>query len=153
MKLALSVANRRKSRTGSSLEYNLAAIFDDENLKYEEQVVTENRKKPDFIFPSGEAYHSPEFPLEGLTMLAAKTCCKDRWRQVLSEADKIKQKHLFTLQQGVTSNQLQEMEAGGVNLVIPKTNMRSFPKEWHKKILNLTDFVDLVKRKQDQAIG
>lgn len=30
-------------------------------------------------------------------MLAVKTTCKDRWRQILNEADKIHQVHLFTL--------------------------------------------------------
>ncbi len=29
-------------------------------------------------------------------MLAVKTTCKDRWRQILNEADKIHQVHLFT---------------------------------------------------------
>jgi hypothetical protein len=31
-------------------------------------------------------------------MLGAKTTCKDRWRQVLTEAIKIPHKHLFTLE-------------------------------------------------------
>jgi hypothetical protein len=39
------------------------------------------------------------FP-ENLRMLAVKTTCKDRWRQILNEADKIHQVHLFTLQEG-----------------------------------------------------
>ena len=32
-------------------------------------------------------------------MLAVKTTCKDRWRQILNEADKIHQVHLFTLRE------------------------------------------------------
>lgn len=148
MKLALSVANRRKSRTGSSLEYNLAAIFDGEGVSYGEQVTTENRKKPDFIFPSKSAYHDSKFSENGLTMLAAKTCCKDRWRQVLSEANRIEHKHLFTLQDGVSPNQLQEMESGGLQLVVPRPNLSSFPMDWRPKILDLETFIGVVKRKQ-----
>lgn len=148
MKIALSVANRRKSRTGTSLELNLASIFDDEGVHYDEQVVTEHRKKPDFIFPSAESYfHEPEGSSK-LTMLAAKTCCKDRWRQVISEAQKIQKKHLFTLQEGVSPNQLVEMEAGGIQLVVPAPNLRAFPKDWRNRILDLSSFVELVKGKQ-----
>lgn len=62
------------------------------------QAVTEGNKKPDFLFPSAGAYHDTEFPVENLRMLAVKTTCKDRWRQILNEADKIHQVHLFTLQ-------------------------------------------------------
>lgn len=148
MKLALSVANRRKSRTGSSLEYNLAAIFADEKIDFAEQVMTEHRKKPDFIFPSEEAYKDLSFETESLTMLAAKTCCKDRWRQVLSEANRIKMKHLFTLQEGVSPNQLAEMEAGGLQLVVPEPNLKSFSKEWREKVLDLESFVSLVRGRQ-----
>ena len=75
---ANSVANRRKSRTGLSLELNLASIFRHEKLKFEMQVVTEQNKRPDFVFPSGSEYHNPEFPSAKLHMLASKTCCKDR---------------------------------------------------------------------------
>lgn len=148
MKIALSVANRRKSRTGSSLEYNLAAVFDDCEVSYVAQAITENRKKPDFLFPSDTAYRNQEFDGERLTMLAAKTCCKDRWRQVLNEANRIEQKHLFTLQEGVSSNQLSEMESANLQLVVPEPNLGAFPREWRPKILNLGNFVGMVKSRQ-----
>ena len=107
--------------------------------------LTERRKKPDFLFPSQVAYNKADFDETLLTMLAAKTCCKDRWRQVLSEADRIEHKHLFTLQEGVSSNQLAEMESANLQLVVPKPNLRSFPKEWRNKLMHLEGFIDLVK--------
>jgi len=110
IKYAHTVSNRRKSRTGTSLELNLESIFLDEKVAFETQVITENRKKPDFLFPSGKAYHDPDFPNQELHMMASKTCCKDRWRQILNEADRINPKYLFTLQHGVSANQLQEMK-------------------------------------------
>ncbi|MBK1830129.1 hypothetical protein JIN77_05310 [Verrucomicrobiaceae bacterium R5-34] len=148
LSLALSVANRRKSRSGMSLELNLESIFHEEHLIFETQAVTEKRKKPDFLFPSAKAYHDPQFERSKLKMLAAKTCCKDRWRQVLSEANKIEIKHLFTLQEGVSTNQLEEMEHGGLKLVVPKPNRKSFPKDWRCKILTLEDFISSVKQQQ-----
>ena len=148
IKYANSVANRRKSRAGTSLELQLESIFRYEKLKFEAQVVTEQNKKPDFIFPSGKDYHNPAFPSTKLHMLASKTCCKDRWRQVISEADRIEKKHLFTLQQGVSANQLAEMYQHGIILVVPQPIIASFPATYRSKIMNLTGFVKFIKNSQ-----
>lgn len=97
IELANSVSNRRKSRSGKSLEMHLEKIFVANGLvKFTTQSVTEGKKKPDFLFPSGADYHNPAYPAEKLRMLAVKTTCKDRWRQALSEADRIDKIHLFT---------------------------------------------------------
>lgn len=149
IKLAHSVSNRRKSRTGMSLELNLGTIFLDEKLCFETQVCTEKRKKPDFIFPSAKAYQDASFPITRLHMLAAKTCCKDRWRQVIYEADKIFPKHLFTLQQGVSGNQLQEMQDHNISLVVPKPFLKTFPREWRAKLLTLESFVSEIRAHQE----
>lgn len=153
IKYAHSVSNRRKSRTGASLELNLESIFFDEKIAFETQVITENKKKPDFLFPSGKAYHDLEFPSLKLHMMAAKTCCKDRWRQILNEADRISPKHLFTLQQGVSANQLQEMRDNKVELVVPEPYLNSFPKEWRPSLITLEGFVEKIKAQQAQVAG
>lgn len=119
------------------------------NLVFEEQVITENKKKPDFIFPDGHSYHNFMFPSDKLTMLGAKTTCKDRWRQVLNEADRIPNKHLFTLQRGVTRNQLQEMRDEHLTLVVPKHNKSLFLPEFHDSIMCLADFIGMVKERQN----
>ncbi len=151
IKYSHSVSNRRKSRTGISLELNLESIFIDEQLAFETQVLTENKKKPDFLFPSKNAYHDQDFPKIKLNMLASKTCCKDRWRQILNEANRITPKHLFTLQQGVSGNQLQEMIDNKVVLVVPKPHLNSFPKDWRKSLLTLESFVDFIKHEQQNT--
>lgn len=143
-----SILNRRKSRAGKSLEHHLAEIFTASHLKFEEQVITENNKKPDFIFPDGVSYHNILFPADKLTMLGAKTTCKDRWRQVLNEADRIPHKHLFTLQRGVSRNQLQEMKDEHLTLVIPKENKSLFLPEFHENIMCLSDFILMVGERQ-----
>lgn len=119
------------------------------NLVFEEQVITENKKKPDFLFPNSICYHNFEFPAEDLTVLGAKTTCKDRWRQVLNEADRIPNKHLFTLQRGVTRNQLQEMRDEHLTLVVPKHNKSLFLPEFHDSIMCLADFIGMVKERQN----
>lgn len=145
---ANTILNRRKSRAGRSLEHHLAQIFDTFSLNYTSQATTEGKKKPDFIFPSEDAYKNIAFNNNKLTMLASKTTCKDRWRQILNEADRIKTKHLFTLQQGISTNQLNEMYKYNVCLVVPKPYLTSFPKDFRDKILTLDSFVKYVESKQ-----
>lgn len=141
VKIANTILNRRKSRAGKSLEHHLAEIFTLSGLKFSTQAVTEGNKKPDFIFPGIEAYHDIKFDTSKLTFLASKTTCKDRWRQILNEADRIRTKHLFTLQQGISTNQLKEMYKSGVKLVVPAPYLKSFPAEFRDKISTLEKFV------------
>jgi len=120
---SLSVQNRRKSRVGHAFEGHLDCLFKHHGLKFEQGrgkgKVTENNSKPDFIFPSFAAYHDQQFPAASLMMLGAKTTCKDRWRQVLSEANRIPSKHLVTLEAAISGAQLEEMRSHQVQLVIP----------------------------------
>lgn len=147
IEFANKVLNKRKSRAGKSLEYHIAEIFNRNEILYEAQVVTEGKKKPDFIFPSGAAYHDSTFPVDKLISLASKTTCKDRWRQVINEANRLrnKNKYLLTLQQGISSAQLNEMEQEKVILVVPKPYIASYPKEQQHKIWTVKKFIDYVK--------
>ena len=146
---ANEVLNRRKSRAGKSLEHHLADIFTNNNLIFEEQAITEDNKKPDFLFPNAQCYHNLEFPTDDLIVLGAKTTCKDRWRQVLTEADRVDVKYLFTLQQGISKNQLKEMHDSQLTLVVPHKYIDSFPKEYQSEITDLAGFITMVKKKQE----
>ena len=145
--MANQVLNRRKSRAGKSLEHHLAAIFDENKIQYTAQAVTEGNKKPDFLFPSEKAYHDMTFSIEKLCTLAAKTTCKDRWRQILNEADRLRDenKYLCTMQQGISAAQMDEMQAEKVVLVVPKAYHSAFPKEKRDRIWTLGKFVRYVK--------
>lgn len=145
---ANTILNRRKSRAGKSLEHHLSEIFNNFDIRYSTQSITEDNKKPDFLFPDLDAYHNPNFDNKKLITLASKTTCKDRWRQILNEADKVKTKHLFTLQQGISKNQLQEMYKYDVCLVVPKPYLTSFPDEFKNRIMTLEYFVRYVKSTQ-----
>lgn len=145
--VANQVLNRRKSRAGKSLEHHLAAIFDWNKLKYTAQATTEGHKKPDFLFPSQEAYHDLHFATEKLVSLAAKTTCKDRWRQVINEADRLRTKNKFlcTLQQGISPAQMDEMQAEKIILVVPSLYIKTYPKEKQSRIWSVKKFIDFVK--------
>lgn len=153
VEMANKVQNRRKSRAGKSLEHHLSALFTGNGLAFEEQVVTEGNKKPDFIFPSSQAYHDRSFPTENLIFLAAKTTCKDRWRQILNEANRLKDKpkYLCTLQQGISLPQMNEMAAEGVRLVVPRDYINYYPAETRSQIMNIGQFVSFAKGIQGVA--
>lgn len=145
--MANMVLNRRKSRAGKSLEHHLAAIFDGNGIHYTAQAITEERKRPDFIFPSEKAYHNVDFSADKLISLAAKTTCKDRWRQIINEADRLRDrpKYLCTLQQGISPAQMDEMQAENVILVVPKLYITSYPKDRQDRIWTVKKFVSYVK--------
>lgn len=144
--LANKVLNRRKSRAGKSLEHHLSAIFDENQIEYTAQAITEGNKKPDFLFPSEDAYHDMSFSIEKLCTLAAKTTCKDRWRQILNEADRLRDenKYLCTMQQGISSAQMDEMQAEKVVLVVPKPYIKSYPRDRQNRIWTVGRFVGYV---------
>ncbi len=145
---SLSVQNRRKSRAGKSLEHHVAALFSARKLKFERGIETEHGNKPDFLFPGHAAYHNQTFKPENLTMLGSKSSCKDRWRQVLSEAQRIPHKHLLTLEPGISENQTNEMRAKDLQLILPAslhTTYRETQKGW---LMNVKDFVKVIQSRQ-----
>lgn len=138
---ALSILNRRKARSGKSLEHILEDIFWHEGVCFSANPVTELHKRPDFLFPSIEAYHSPDFPTSKLCMLGVKTTCKDRWRQILTEAKRISSPHLFTLDCAITTSQFVEMSVERVRLVMPRPLIRELSWNAEGKIATLAEFV------------
>lgn len=141
LEYAHTVTNRRKSRSGRSLELQLAGIFREEGLSFSHGARTEGDRKPDFIFPSIDIYRNRARHELKLRMLAAKTTVKDRWRQVLNEAKRVRTKHLLTLQEGVSENQFREMTEEGVVLVVPKSLQKSYPTSVRKHVLSLERFI------------
>jgi hypothetical protein len=110
--------------------------------------MTENRAKPDFIFPGISHYHDPDFPATCLTMLGVKSTCKDRWRQVLSEAKRVDNKHLFTLEPGISENQTTEMTENKLTLVLPKNLHDSYKPAQKAGLMELSDFIGLARIRQ-----
>ena len=141
---SLSVQNRRKSRMGLALEHHLEAVFLDVGVKFEKQAATERGTKVDFLFPDAQSYHDEAWPREHLIMLAAKATCKDRWRQVLAEAEKIRRKHLVTLELAISPAQTTQMRASDLQLVVPKRLQESYTAEQRTWVWSLSDFIEFV---------
>lgn len=145
---SLSVQNRRKARVGQALENHLEFLFEESGIRFSRNRCTEGKKKPDFLFPSADEYHNPEFSTEKLTMLGSKSSCKERWRQVLSEAARIKEKHLFTLEPGISKDQTDEMKNSFLQLVVPGSIHKTYNDQQRNWLMNLEDFMFLVRERQ-----
>ena len=148
LKFSLSVQNRRKSRMGHALEHHLRQVFVDHNLQFEEQVVTEQNSKPDFLFPGLTKYQDPSFETGLLTMLGAKSSCKERWNQVLAEANRIDDKHLFTLEPSISPGQTEKMREKRLQLILPEPLHETYLPDQRDWLVNLGEFVSMVKQKQ-----
>lgn len=149
---SLSVQNRRKSRVGQALENHFEAILRQQHILYSRTPVTENHSRPDFIFPGIAEYHRTDFPECGLTMLGVKSTCKDRWRQVLAEADRVQHKHLLTLQAAISRNQTDQMTANHLQLVIPKSIRDSYDAQQISQIMTVDDFIRRVEKAQERYV-
>ena len=88
------------------------------------------------------------FPTERLTMLGAKSTVKDRWRQVLSEAERIQDKHLITLEPSISENQTNEMRAKKLQLVVPRRLHATFLPTQRQWLATLADFIEIVGARQ-----
>lgn len=148
---SLSVQNRRKSRAGLAFENHLAEVFRYSNLVFEHGPKLENKAKPDFLFPSREHYFREEFPIKLMTLLGAKTSCKDRWRQVLSEGTRFTERHLATLEPAISSNQLEEMQSHNLQLVVPKELQSTYPEDKRGILLSVSGFIAKVHERQKSS--
>lgn len=150
MSFSLSVQNRRKSRAGLALENHLVHLFGSLGIRCSRAAVTERRSRPDFLFPGATQYHDPAFDPLRLTMLGVKSTCKDRWRQILPEADRISSKHLLTLETGISEHQTGEMQSQRVQLVLPRALHETYSAAQRGWLWDVRGFTSLVLTRQQQ---
>jgi hypothetical protein len=143
---SLSVQNRRKSRAGFALGNHVEAMLSAWKIRFKREARTETKSRPDFLFPGEEEYHDPEFQESSLFMLGVKTSCKDRWRQVLTEADRIGTKHLLTLEPGISAAQIAEIKTRNLRLVVPKELHTTYHPDHRDWLMGHSDFIELVSK-------
>ncbi len=147
---SLSVQNRRKSRMGFALQNHLSYVLTENNILFDSQKKTEGKNTPDFIFPGITYYHEISFDKDKLSMLAAKSTCKERWRQILTEANRIDRKHLCTLDTGITLDQIIEMGEKHVQLVIPTSTAKIYGDNFRPYFQSVSSFISEMHSKQTQ---
>lgn len=148
MDVAATVMNRRKSRAGHSLENHVEELLRLDGLPFDRQPRIDGNVKPDLLIPGKAAYENPSFPVSRLVVAGLKTTCKDRWRQILNESKRIPEKHLITLQEGISANQLLEMREANVTLVVPKAFHKSYDLRTGIRLLSIDGFLTKLHRLQ-----
>lgn len=148
LKTTMSTFQRRKSRAGTAFEHQLEFLFKGRGIRYSAQPYTEGKSKPDFIFPSIECYRDSSFPSANLTMLGAKTTIKERWRQVLEEADRIGCKHLITLEPAVSTDYTNAMRDCKLQLVIPAQLFPTYTLLQQDWLMDVGSFCEMVEERQ-----
>lgn len=148
MSYSLSVQNRRKSRVGLALENHMEVIFSERGIRYSRGAVTEGKSRTDFLFPGIAEYKNASFDPLRLTVLGVKSTCKDRWRQVLAEANRIRQKHLLTLEAAISVNQTEEMADKSLQLVVPAGLHKTYTGAQQAWLMNVAEFSKLVAGRQ-----
>ena len=143
--VAATVMNRRKSRAGHSFEYHVEQLLIDAGLPFDRQPSIDGRVKPDLLFPGKKEYEDSSFPVSKLLVAGLKTTCKDRWRQILNEGKRIPEKHLITLQEGISKNQLIEMREANVTLVVPKKFHKGYDTNTGIRLLSMEGFLNKIK--------
>lgn len=133
---------------GLSLQHHVAEILRLQGVRFTAQARTEAKNQPDFLFPGRDEYQDPQFPEARLTMLAAKSTCKDRWRQILTEAARIPSKHLITLDQALSIDQLGAMNDAQIQVVVPVPLQVAYSASALTQFMSLRAFIDNVKTKQ-----
>jgi len=99
----------------------------------------------DGLVPNITDYEDASFPAHRLRMLGAKTTCKDRWRQIINEVERIRTKHRLTLQEGVSEAQFREMTEVGVRLVVPAGIHDAYLQAVRPHLITLEEFIGDVR--------
>jgi len=116
-KLFMSIFQSRKSRAGKAFEYVIKELFVRLSYPFSDQVVIDGAK-PDFVIPSEEHFRAR--PLDSIIFTAKRTL-RERWRQVVTEANKGYGYFLATLDEGITKNQIDQAAEHKIFIVVPKS--------------------------------
>lgn len=141
---AQTILQRRKARAGHSLEHHVAFLLREARIPFDTGADVEGTK-PDVLIPGKREYLDAAYPDAKLFALGIKTTCKDRWRQVLREAPRIRSKHILTLQKGISPAQLDEMRSSDVTLIVPEGLHTDYPKDRRAELVTVAKFIDDVR--------
>ena len=142
--LLKSVCHRRRPRAGLAPENHLRAIFKRNGVLHGFNIRAVGKSKPDFLLPGIDKNRGPALDEARLSMQAAKTPCKDRWRQVLQGAAHIEPKHLCTLAPAMMA-QLKELTADLPTIVAPSEILPSCDAPSGSEVISLAVLKQLVR--------
>ena len=82
-------------------------------------------------------------------MLGVKSTRKDRWRQVLAEADRIDDKHLLTLETAISRIRPTKWQQSGCNSFCRAVCTRPYTPAQQVWLMDVVSFTELVRARQN----
>lgn len=122
-KFFLSLSQSRKSRAGKAFEFIIEVMLVKLGYPFSDQVVIDGAK-PDYVMPSEEYFRDK--PLDSI-ILTAKRTLRERWRQVVTEANKGYGYYLATIDEKITKSQIQQAETHKIYIVVPRALKENIP--------------------------
>jgi type II restriction enzyme len=144
LKTANSILQRRKARAGRSLEHHFEHLLKKQGIPHEIRVKVDGTS-PDVLIPGTREYLDRAWPERKLFVVGVKRTCRDRWRQVLREAPRVRRKHLLTIQDGISVAQIDEMRSAHVELIVPRDLHKDYPKARRAQLLTIEKFLNSVR--------
>ena len=132
----------------TAFENQIGSILVGNDLRFDTRKRTSTGDIPDFLYPSLREYETTD-RINFLTMLAAKTTCRERWQQVLAEAPRVPRKHLATLRGDIPPDQFKRMREANLTLVLPSARHSTIP-AGVVDVITLRSFIELVRSRQRQ---
>jgi hypothetical protein len=142
----LSISQSRKSRAGGVFEYIIQELFRRLSYPAEAQVEIDGAK-PDFVLPSAEYFR--EKPLDSLIFTAKRTL-RERWRQVVTEANKGYGYFLATIDEKISANQIAKASENKIYIVTTQQNIDGNPH--YGKAYSVISFEDFFTHHLDPAM-
>lgn len=145
-RLMMSLSQSRRSRAGQAFEGIFKALFYRLSYPYSDQVNIEGAK-PDFVMPSEEFFRTN--PLDSIIFTAKRTL-RERWRQVVTEANKGYGFFLGTFDDKISTNQITQAARHKIYIVVPASMKNDNPN--YRDAYNVLTFEDFLKLHLDPAM-
>lgn len=152
--VAKRLTNSRFSRAGGSFEAQVSALFSALGINYTAQSKgLPDGSKPDFLLPGRRYYDSPDpdvLPL--VTFLGAKTTTRERWLQLVAEAQLVDTRHMMTMDKGLNRSKVETMGKKNVVPVLPRPVVDEYyaNKPWSSNFMSVREFTDMALERQAQ---
>ncbi|MDX8388994.1 MAG: type II restriction endonuclease [Mariprofundaceae bacterium] len=143
----MSIFQSRKSRAGKAFEYIIRELFSRLSYPFAEQVDVDGAT-PDFIMPSEESFRRN--PL-GSIIFTAKRTLRERWRQVVTEANKGYGFFLATLDNKITQNQIDQAVKNKIYIVVPEALKQD--NDIYKNAHSVLSFEQFFEQHLDPAVS
>jgi len=154
-RIFLSASQQRKTRAGRSFEYHLATLLKAGKVRFEEQAILGGRR-PDFVLPDKRSIQQKNArDYNDAAILSAKTTLRERWKQVTHERFNCAI-FLATVDDRVSTQALDEMQAADIALVVPESLKTSKEAAYskHPNVISFRDFFqNEVKRKRPALLA